>query len=78
MTRPYRLLLAILTALLLLTPFLLLDLLAYNGNPPCPRDRTDSFWTGKTSVSERGEMLYGYKCLLYSHFYWSLDRPGSL
>ena len=58
----------------------LLALLTGNGNPVCPRDGEQTWWTGMTRIPRDPpyEMLYQYECYTWQHKFWSNQLPGSV
>ena len=60
--------------------FALLLVLAGNGNPKCPRDGSDSMWTGKSEMTKSppAQMVYQYSCMQWQHKFWSVDAPGTV
>ena len=57
-----------------------LVLVAGNGNPRCPRDGSDSMWTGKSGMTKSppAQMVYEYSCFQWQHKFWSVDAPGTV
>lgn len=64
---------------LLLAVALVLALMG-SGNPRCPRDGSDSIWTGKaeTTQSPPYQMVYQYQCMQWQHKFWSVSAPGTV
>lgn len=62
------------------TALLALTVLYGNGNPSCPRDGSDAWFTGKTVVPQDPPyaLLFEYQCTQYMHKFWSVDAPGSV
>ena len=62
----------------LLLAFVLL--LMGNGNPSCPRDGSQSMWTGKSEMTQSppAQMVYQYSCFQWQHKFWSVDAPGTV
>lgn len=60
--------------------FALLLLLVGNGNPRCPRDGSESMWTGKTGMTKSppAQQIYEYSCFQWQHKFWSVDAPGTV
>ena len=51
-----------------------------NGNPRCPRDGSDSMWTGKSGMTKSppAQQMYEYSCFQWQHKFWSVDAPGTV
>ena len=51
-----------------------------NGNPRCPRDDSESMWTGKSGMTKTPpvQMVYEYSCFQWQHKFWSVDAPGTV
>ncbi len=51
-----------------------------NGNPTCPRDGEQAWFTGRTRIPNDPpyEMLYQYECYTWQHKFWSVNAPGTV
>lgn len=50
-----------------------------SGNPACPREGSDTVWTGKVETAKDPpyELVYEYSCVEWMHKFWSNVAPGT-